>query len=185
MRDQKHLIEGIKNGDQSAFKLLFDTHYQALCAYLQGFTSDLDTAEELVQLTFVSLWRKRKTIEIHTSIKSYLYKMSYNLFLQSLRQRNKEHTFLEDLKQEALQEVFETTDIDREDYTNRLKKCIEQLPERCQEILNLKLRGLKYKEIADELGISIKTVESQMRIAFTKIREEFKDGLILFFLLKE
>ena len=62
---------------------------------------------------------------------------------------------------------------------------IEQLPDRCQEIVKLKMEGLKYREIAESLGLSVKTVESQMRVAFIKIREDYKEDLLLFVLMMD
>ena len=65
-----------------------------------------------------------------------------------------------------------------------MRQVIDSLPPKCREIIMLnKIQGVKYKEIADQMGISVKTVESQMRIAFTKIREAFKEDHALLFLL--
>ena len=182
--DENHLLADIQKGDERAFKELFQKYYKPLCAYLRSYTPDLDSAEELAQTTFVKFWNKRNEIEVHTSIKSYLYKMGYNAFLKTVRQRNKQFNLLEELKYKALEEEEQRAENDLQAATERLKKIIETLPPRCQEILKLKLEGLKYQEIAQQLNISIKTVEAQMRIAFIKIREDFKDGLILWILLK-
>lgn len=181
MNDNKLLVL-IKSGNSLAFKQLFSTYYGPLCLYLTNFTNDKDLSEDIVQLVFIDFWNKRETIEIHTSIKNYLYKMTYRQFLMDLRKKKKEANVLDSLKHEILYQT-ETTRTEEElnNKINRLQHIISKLPNKCQEIIKLKMEGLKYREIADTLDISVKTVESQIRIAFKKIKKDFKDDLILFF----
>ena len=183
--DDVHLIADIKQGNERAFKSLFEKYYAPLCAYLRSYTPDFDSAEELAQTTFVKFWNKREEIEVHTSVKSYLFKMGYHSFLKTIRQKNKHTNLLEELKYKAIEEEEQRPENDLQAATERLKKIIETLPPRCQQVLTLKMQGLKYQEIADKLNISIKTVEAQMRIGFIKIRDEFKDGLILWIILNK
>lgn len=181
--DYNILITQIKKGNTLAFKKLFDSHYSNLCQYLMNYTKDKDTAEELAQIVFVKFWDKRQTIDIHTSVKPYLYKMAYHQYLTYLRKKNKEASLIEELKYKALQPDETNTKEAMEFKAKRLNAIIATLPERCQEVLKQKMQGKKYKEIAELLNISIKTVESQLRIAFIKIREDFKEDLVLFFCL--
>lgn len=183
--DDHSLIVQIKKGNTLAFKQLFDRHYHQLCYYLINFTNDKDAAEDMAQLVFVDFWNKKDTITVHSSVKSYLYKMAYHQFLDSLRQKKKEATVLEQLKYEALQTISTPTEAELEQKSQRLWRVIARLPDRCQEVLKLKMEGLKYKDIAEILGISVKTVESQMRVAFIKIREDYKEDLLLFLLVME
>lgn len=183
--DENILLTQIKEGDSIAFKKLFDTYYRVLCNYLLNFTNDKSTAEELAQLVFVDFWKKRESIEIHSSVKSYLYKMAYNQFLMVLRKIKKEASVLETLKYEALQPNETLSETELEYRKQRLHDIIIGLPERCQEVLKLKMEGLTYNDISEALNISVKTVESQMRIAFSRIRENYHDDLILFLLMTE
>lgn len=183
--DETSLIAQIKEGNKLAFRQFFNCYYQPVCAYLNNFTTDRHAAEDLAQLVFVDFWNKRETIKIHTSPKSYLYKMAYNQFLTSLRKKKKEATILEQLKYEALQTITTPSEAEMEQKSQRLWQVIGQLPERCQEVVKLKMEGFKYREIADALGLSVKTVESQMRVAFIKIREDYKEDLLLFLLVME
>lgn len=143
--DDHSLIAQIKKGNTLAFKQLFDRHYHQLCYYLNTFTNDKDAAEDIGQLVFVDFWNKRDSITIHSSVKSYLYKMAYHQFLDGLRQKKKEATVLEQLKYEALQTISAPTEAELEQKNQRLWRVIENLPERCQEVLRLKMEGLKYK----------------------------------------
>lgn len=183
--DDHKLIAQIKEGNKLAFKQFFDQYYQPLYVYLTNFTPDIHSAEDLAQIVFVDFWNKRTSIEVHSSIKSYLYKMAYNQFLTTLRKQKKEATLLEQLKYDALQTFTTPCEAELEQKNQRLWKVIGHLPERCQEVVKLKMQGLKYREIAETLGLSVKTVESQMRVAFIKIREEYNEDLLLFVLVME
>lgn len=169
------LFQAIQQGDQKAFREIFNLYYQPLCAYIRTYTTDWHSAEEIVQKSFVVFWQKRKSITISTSLKSYLYKIAYNNFLQSQRKKKKEVSFIDNIKYEALEaETGQDQQILKEKI-ELLKKIIAQLPPRCKEVLELKQQGYKYREIADMLDISIKSVESQMRIAFKKIKDQFQE----------
>jgi RNA polymerase sigma-70 factor (ECF subfamily) len=109
--------------------------------------------------------------------------MAYHQFLMELRKQKKETSVLEKLKYEALQQFEAPSEEELENKSQRLQSIISQLPQRCQEVLRLKMEGLKYKAIAENLNVSIKTVESQMRIAFIKIREDYNDELMLFLIM--
>lgn len=176
----------LQKGDERSFKKLFDLYYKPICIYLLQYTRDLHDAEDIVQGVFVELWEKRKKIKITQSLKSYLYKASYNSFIDKTRRDKRNDAFLDTLKYKSMQM---TSEEDRESYQERITKIqelVQLLPERCKEILILSKRnGLKYSEIADELNISIKTVEAQMRLAFQKIREGFKDDELFLFLINK
>lgn len=167
------ILEKIREGNARAFKVFFEEFYPPLCSFLLKHTSDLDTAEEIAQRVFIDFWNKREDIEIKTSIKSYLFKMGYNLFLNDLRDKKKEETLLEKLQYEAIQELEATDEAKIEEAKKLLAQVIKTLPDRCREVLELRMEGFKYQKIASSLNLSVKTVEAQMRIAYIKIRESF------------
>ena len=165
----------IQNNDNQALKEIFDLYYKVLCSYMIQFTHDVDDAEDIVQNAFIRLWTKRKHITIKSSIKSYLFRLSYNMYIDTYKKQKRDNQLLIDLKYEAINSILEEDVSITNQKIKRVKELIEMLPEKCKEILILsKERGLKNKEIAEKLGISIKTVESQIRIAFQKIRKGYK-----------
>ena len=167
--------ERISEGDDLALRILFDRYYKPLCIYALQFSSSLPDAEDFVQGVFVTLWSKRKEIKIQTSLKSYLYKSVFNSCMQNKRREKKIEESLELLKWEILQEHIEEDGALLSQRIERIKCLVDALPDRCKEILLLSKReGYKNIEIAEKLGISIKTVESQISIAFKKIRLGFK-----------
>lgn len=180
--DENTLLLKIKKGDRKAFKQFFHLHYHSLCLYLQQFTKDWDTSQSIGQVVFIKFWTRRKDILITTSVKAYLYRMGYNQYLMRKRQENKEADLIDRLTYKALQEYHELSPQEMEQKSKRIKKSIAKLPKACREVLTLKMGGATYSEIAEELNISVKTVESQMRIAYIKLREDLKDALVLFLL---
>jgi RNA polymerase sigma-70 factor (ECF subfamily) len=184
----EHISFNIKlqQGDEQAFKQLFESEYRPLLAYLTSLTRDHAQAQDLTQQAFLRFWEKRKTLNVNQTPKQYLFSIGHNLFIDYYRRSNTRMEIIANLKHRALQEQFEETPSDHlQTRIDKLHTIIEQLPPRCKEVLKLnKFEGLKYQEIADYLHISKKTVENQMGLAFQKIREHFKndDELILFIL---
>lgn len=181
--DENALLVKIKEGDQKAFEHFFNLHYHTLCLYMQSYTRDRDTAQEISQDVFVQFWIKREDILITSSAKSYLYRMGYNQFIMQKRKEGKKMDLIDHLTYEAMQDYHELTEQEVHLKTNQIQKSVAKLPERCQQILKMRMNGVSYKEIATELDISIKTVESQMRIAYTRLREDLKDLFVLFIMM--
>lgn len=183
MKDELLLLRNIKDGDQVSFKVFFKATYPALFGYVNSYARNRVLAEDITQQTYIKFWENREKIDIDNSPKSYLYTIAYNSFLDSKKREQKERSYIDRLHRAAIEE--ETNEKEKlELKLERLQKVIESLPEKCKKILIMnKMEGLKYKEIADRLDISVKTVESQMRIAFQKIRESFKNEEIILWML--
>ncbi|SDR79831.1 RNA polymerase sigma-70 factor, ECF subfamily [Polaribacter sp. KT25b] len=180
------LAKNIKKDDEKAFRTLFDRYYKKLLNYANTFTGDLQEAEDIVQQVFITLWTNRKKIDTKKSIKSFLYKITYNSYIDIYRKQKHKESFFDEIKERALRDRISDNDEIIEQRILKLKVAIDSLPKRSKEILQMnKFEGLKYKEIANQLNISVKTVEAHMHTAFKKIRETFKsDDLFLFMLSK-
>ena len=174
----------LKKGDRSAFKYLFEMYYDRLVAYIATYTNDRMQSEDIVQQAFIKLWKQRQKLDETRSPKNYLYTIAYNHYIDLIKDNKKQDRILGQIWERALIDRIEEDREDLEDRIRKLEKIMDSLPPRCKEIIVLnKIQGVKYTEIADLLGISVKTVEAQMRIAFIKIREAFgKDDPILFLL---
>ena len=169
---------------KDVFKIIFEQLYGPLLAYTKTLTNNHEQAKDIVQNCFVTLWQKRPDLIESPTVKSFLFTTAYNYFIDLYRKDQRKNKILDDLKYSMAKENI----IEEESNVNykirRLKLIIAQLPPKCQEILLLNKRdGLKYKEIASRLNVSVKTVESQMRIAFKKIREEFKNDKQVFIIV--
>ena len=167
-RTDKELIISIKKGNEQAFDVLFKKYYAQLARFANMFTKDADNADEVVQSFFVKLWQNRNNLKINTSVKSYLFTSVRNASLNFLK-KEKTRTLYE--------EKVETEDTKiKEDKSLEFKvaynEAIKNLPERTRQVFVLsKNEGLTYKEIAEYLEITAKTVENNMGIAFRKLRK--------------
>ncbi len=123
----------------------------------------------------LNIWNSKRTLQINTSIKSYLYKACYFEFITHYNNTKKELNYIETIKKSALDYFIEE---DTDFIKNQIKSIhleIDKLPPKCKEIFILnKMQGLKYKEVAIALNISIKTVEAQMSKALSKIKKGIK-----------
>ena len=138
--------------------------------------NDAELAEDLVANTFANIWQKMSEgLEID-NFKAYLYQSVRNECLSYIR--NKKET----ISLENIPEVDETT-IDTSERDAKIWKAIDELPEKCREVFLLSKRdGLSNEEIAEEMGISIKTVKNQMTKAFSRLRDALSSGHKPFFL---
>ncbi|MBM1105469.1 RNA polymerase sigma-70 factor [Aurantibacter crassamenti] len=177
-------VISLKEGNRSAFKYFFDKYYHRLVAYIMVYSGDKTQSEDIVQKSFITLWENRTKLEIDKSPISYLYVIAYNNYLDSVKNKKKQERLLNQIRENALRDRIKEDSEALEIRINKMKEVIEKLPPKCKRIIEMnKVQGIKYKDISQLLGISIKTVESQMRIAFIKIREAFKEDRMIFFML--
>lgn len=175
----------IQSGQTPAFEMLFKTYYQPLCRYANSYLKDPDGAEEIVQAAFIGFWEKRKTISIETSLKSYLYRAIRNACLNELKHEQVKQKYFtnESLKEEAKSEPADHLAIHVE-LEDKIRAAIQTLPEQCRLIFTMsRFEELKYQEIADQLNLSVKTVENQMGKALKIMRAQLKEYLPLLAIL--
>jgi len=170
--EHKILASRISAGEHEAFQEFFEISYAPLLAYITTFTHDRENAKDIAQQCFTNLWIKRNELEAISSLKGYLFSMAHNLYIDQYRKKRSKHKLYDELKIKALSERINEPGPATEERTRKLMLLVEKLPPKCRKILLLNKReGKKYHEIAELLGISVKTVESQMRIAYKKIRK--------------
>jgi RNA polymerase sigma-70 factor (ECF subfamily) len=168
--------QGDGNNDAEVFETTFKKLHPGLMAYATPLTNDRQEAKDIVQNAFVRLWERRNELLTVPTLKNYMYATVHNMFIDLYRKKQTKNNVLEHIKANALKSYIAEIDARQDEKIEFLKKQIENLPPRCRQILIMNKRdGMKYKEIARELNISVKSVESQMRIAFKRIRENFHD----------
>lgn len=174
--DDQALYIRLKEGDEHAFKALFQKYYSAMCQFAYQFLKDSDMAEETVQELFVRLWEKRATLNIELSVNHYLFRSIRNQCLNQLQHQKIKQQYASRMLENAEQETDWQPFYLEMDLMERIEKSIDSMPPKRQEIFRLsREQGLKYKEIADKLNISIKTVEAQMGLALKYLRDDLKD----------
>lgn len=167
------------------FEKLFNAHYSNLCAYANNFLKDVDASEEVVQEVLFKLWVNRESTIITSSIQSYLFRAVRNASLNVLKHVNIREDYKVQHEYERDDELSSEDEMIVSELDQKIRAAINQLPiERKKVFILSRYDGLKYKEIADKLNISVSTVENQMVKALKFLREELKDYLpwvILFF----
>ena len=178
--EDKELLSFMKKGSAKAFDFLFDRYYTVLCAYSQRFLS-LEEAEEIVQDIMMWLWSTRKEIIIETSLKSYLFKTVYNRSINKKTRDNYKKNKL-DLSNNVLNYRFiEDTDLtELKDLRIHMEKAIEALPETYREAFKLHFfEQMTYKEIANQINVSSKTVDYRIQQATKSLRKSLDYLLLL------
>ena len=183
--DESFFINGLKTRNKVVFDFIFHYYYSGLCAFAEKITGSQETAEDIVQDLFATLWINNAQITISSSLKNYLFTSVKNRSLDILRHektKTKKLTILVSSKQSN--ENLSTMWFAESELAQRVEKCLEKLPPRCKEILVLsRFEGLKNQEIADKLGISKRTVELQISNALKSLRCNLKPYLPAFLLL--
>ena len=171
------------------FELLYKELQPKLYAYSRKFINNPETARDLVQDVFIKLWEDIDISVIHTSIAAYLHKTVHNLCLlhlrdQQIRQRYENYATFK-LKEAELYfsspDYGNYTSIFLKDIEDIVNKCIEKLPAQSRRIFEMsRMKGMSYAEIADRLGISVRTVENHIYRSLTVLKTELHDYLVVF-----
>lgn len=168
-------LADLREGDEAALRSIFDHHYPLIVGDVYRYIPDLDTCKDLAQEVFVELWRKRETLEVHTSLRAYLRRAGINRALNYIKVNRR--TLLEDTadfwadKEDSTQQEI-TRKNEQDSLEAALQAAIQQLPEKCRLVFSLsRFEQLSHKEIAQQLGISVKTIENQITKAMKLLRE--------------
>ena len=185
--EQQQLIAKFVTGDLRTFEMVFRDYYEPLVRYGNTFLKNGDESEDIVQQVFVSVWEKREELEVHTSIRAFLYKAVHNACLNKIKHHKVREIYAVEVK--ATQADMDASNqLEVAELDEKIHRAIDRLPEQCAKIFKMsRFEQLKYQEIADQLGLSIKTIENQMGKALKMIRESLKDYLLLLvlFLIQE
>ena len=166
------LWEKIVRSDEAAFRELFNRYYSYLLTVAFRFVPDQDRVRDFVQEAFLELWNRRTLLQLTSSPKSYLRKITVNRCLNFLK-ANKRLDRLDDTAKNVLQDGQDQhLLLEQQEENARLHAAIQQLPDRCREIFLLsRFEELSHKEIATKLNISTKTIENQITRAMKLLRK--------------
>ncbi len=182
------LLKGLKKSDHDSFRKLFEQYSKPLYRFSLSYLKSNEAAEDIVQEVFIKIWDKRKDIDTEKSFQSYLFTIALN----SVRKHFNKLAEVNQLKHEIIAsfsenpEAFDEQD-NFEDYLCKLDALIQKMPEKRKEIfIGKKLEGKSQKELAEEFGITVKTVEYHIGEAMKFLKEEFEKfrlgGMVFFYL---
>lgn len=172
--EENRLFENIQQGDEKAFEQLFKLYYGYLCNFASKIVADDVAAEEIVQDFFVKFWERKADLSIDSSLKNYLFRSVKNLCLNHIKHNNVRLQYAQQVIAESESSNFNHNYIEV-NLAADIAKSIEEMPEKRREIFRMsREEGLKYREIAQKLNISIKTVETQMSLAIKSLRDKLR-----------
>lgn len=178
--NEQDIRNALVQGDQRVFGEFFRDHYARLCTFAHSFVKDPDEAEEVVQQVFIQLWEKRLHVDIQLSVQAYLFRAVRNSCLNKIRHEQVRRAYADEQQALAAESPSASGLAFKNELQEQIYKAIEKLPEQCRLIFRLsRYEELKYAEIAEQLGISVKTVENQMGKALRILRNELQEYLVL------
>jgi RNA polymerase sigma-70 factor, ECF subfamily len=179
------LIEKLRSGDEKSFEYVFKTYYPSLAVFAKKYVYDLDLGKELVQDLFVKLYENHENLQINSSLKSYLFKSVQNKCLTHISQTQLRSKHLENVAViERERELDGSDHMEQVQLEENIYNSISTLPDQCRRIFKMsRMEGLKNKEIAEELNISIRTVETQISKALKILRESLSKYMLILMVL--
>lgn len=176
--DDAALYEKIKQGDQHAFKKFFDQHYDVLYTFLMSRSTSPDIAEDLIQKAFIYIWENRESIKPDLSLRAYLFRIAYTRMLNHIKASSKfsdSEPEIEENSEPSPEQAAYYSDLNQ-----ALEQTVQQMPEKRRLVFtNCFINEYTYKETAEILDVSVKTIENHMALALRDVRSalyHFKDS---------
>ena len=173
-----YIQKKIQGGDIREFERLFTRYYEPLCRHANKILRDMDAAEDIVQEFFYNFWKNRQSFSIRLSLNAYLYQSIRNNSFHYLEHLAIRQTYAEKVLNDNHELIpAEIQDnVEMKELNNAIHATLTQMPERCSRIFRMnRFEGKKYREIAEILSISVKTVEADMGKALQLFRKSLKE----------
>lgn len=172
VQDEAALAVALRSGDRTAFKAFFERHHADLLRYLGFRNVPAEQADDLVQQAFVAIWERRETLREDGSVRALLYRIAYSRALNHFRDTER----FERPEAQGDEYAADGADPERQAESrlirDRIDAAVAGLPEKRRAVFELcVLQGFSYREVAETLEISVKTVENQMAHALKAVRE--------------
>jgi RNA polymerase sigma-70 factor, ECF subfamily len=175
------IAERLAVKDETAFEQVFKTHFKNLHAYACTLLKDADDAEEMVQQVFFKLWDRPENLNISGPLAAYLYRAVHNQCLNHIK-----HEKIKQNHQLYVAHSMKTTApathgrLMTKELEARFRQALNELPEQCRTVFQLsRFEDMKYRDIAETLDISVKTVENHMGKALKLLRLKLAEFLML------
>ncbi len=181
--DERAIVARVRSGEDAAFEEVFRTHYEGLFLFAYSYLRSREAARDVVHDVFLALWARRVSWDVRGSVRGYLYGATRNRALNALKHervvRRWEGRVAEELSRADAggAEADETDEAQANARAAALAHAVSRLPESHRRVLALRTEhGLAYSEIAEILGLSVRTVETQIARAMQALRDAFQPG---------
>ena len=172
----EEFIERLNRKEEVAYEELFRHYYRYLVVFAARMVEREDVAEDVVQEVFIALWEGNTRFNSYHGFQSFLYSAVKNGCLNHLKREQLEERYEQEvLKEHGAEEEMDEGEeyaLAREEMYRRLHEAIEKLPKRCKEVIQLRMKGLKNEQIAEQLNVTLDTVKTQNKKALRFLREE-------------
>lgn len=187
-----YIIKDIQEGNIKTFEDIFINYCPFLEKFAEGYVINKEEASDIVQSVFLTFWERKEKLKEDTNLNNYLITLTKNQCLNYLKHLKAKQNYLQSLTSNANEFLLNYYALERLDenklifkeLSTTIENAIDSLPGQCREIFIMsRFENMKYHEIADKLGISVKTVEKKMSISLEILRVALKDYYFLFLLL--
>jgi RNA polymerase sigma-70 factor (ECF subfamily) len=186
----KEILEKIVSGDESSFERVYRFYYPRLNYFAKQYLLDSEVSKNIVQDVFVELWDKRNNLRNDTNLNAWLFTVTKNKSLKIISQLKSQQNYDNYIKARQLDvnfkslSDFDTSDFVFEELQAQIQVALDKLPPACRKVFEMsRFEDKKNKEIAEELNLSVKTVEAQISKALRSLKSDLKDYLPLFYIL--
>ena len=175
-------LDKLRKADQKSYEKLYHDLFPSLVIFAKKYVGDDGLSEDIVQEVFIALWNNSSKINIHTSLKSYLYSAVRNSAINHLEKkaveekRKEKHLFPENTSTQEDEDLMLSQDV-----YHHIHNVIKSLPKKSREVIMMSLNDMSISDIQDELNVSKNTVKTHKRRAFAVLREELKKHFFNFF----
>lgn len=177
--DMENVLQAIRKREERIFKQLFESYFKKMTLFAEYFLLDRDEAEDIAQEVFVDLWNNASTFPEVSNLKSYLFTQVRNRSLNRLKHLHVEDNYRQWLLEAQAYAEIPDVEIDQE-ILKKVYSVIEELPNQSKTIFKrCVLDGKKYKEVAEEMNISVNTVNTQMKRAYKFIRSRLGASFLI------
>lgn len=172
LNDEREVVRLLKQSDEGAFNILFRFYDTRLYHFAYSYLRSTEESKEIVQETFIRIWERREGIDIEQSFSGFLFTVAQRMVLNRLRRQKTENHYKQSLLKNEPQSVAETENkVISSELEKAKQDALFELPPRRKMIFEMiREQGMTYKEVAEKLNISIKTVEAQMAEAMKHLR---------------
>ncbi len=168
------MIEALKNGDHFIFEQVFNDYHEKLYFYLVNKTNSHYLAEEITQITFLKLWQYRKNLNEELSLSIQIFRIAKTSLIDEVRKRENFTRLQEEVKLNNYNDIQITNAGSEKEIKQTLERAMQTMPKVRRKVFELsRIHGFSYKEIAEQLSISVKTVENHIGNALRQLRTFF------------
>lgn len=175
MMEQQQLLDGINRKKRTAWESLYQYFYGALCSYAERIIKDGAVAEDIVQECLITVWNSEVTFNDMKALRVYFYRAVHNNSLKYLRDKQVDDSRLkmwQDVQEELTDDYFYQAV--EEEVIRKINAVISELPPQQEKVLRLSLSGMTAQEVADQLGMTLNTVKTHKKRAYSYLKENLQ-----------